>query len=147
MATADVDFELDLPASEAWDLIADFGAPARIAPDFVRECKLEGIEGIERIVTFQSGTTARERLVTRDPARRRLTYFVTGGRFEHHNASMQVMPLGCARSAIRWTADLLPDELGPTVQSMMEEGARAIVAEQQRQREAAGKPPRQNWFT
>jgi hypothetical protein len=144
MATVDVDFELDIPAAAAWDLIADFGSPPRIAPDFVRECE---VTGSERIVTFQSGTTARERLITSDPMRRRLTYSVVGGRFEHHNASMQVMSLGCSRSAIRWTADLLPDELGPVVQSMMEEGARAIISEQQRRREAAGEPAAQSWFS
>jgi hypothetical protein len=144
MATADVNFELDIPASEAWDLIADFGAPERIAPGFVRACELAGDE---RLVTFQSGVIARERLITRDPARRRLTYSVVGGRFEHHNASMQVMPLGRSRSAVRWTADLLPDDLGPAIQSMMEEGARAIVAEQQRQVDASGDPPRQRWFS
>jgi hypothetical protein len=133
-----------MPASDAWELIADFGSPARIAPDLVRQCELDGAE---RVVTFQSGATVRERLITRDPARRRLTYSAIGGRFDHHNASMQVMSLGCSRSAIRWTADLLPEELGPMVQSMMEEGARAIVAEQQRQREAAGDPPSQRWFS
>jgi hypothetical protein len=143
MATADVDFELDLPAPEAWELIADFGSPPRIAPGFVRACT---VEGDERVVTFESGAIARERLITRDPARRRLVYSVVGGGFEHHNASMQVIPLGCSRSAIRWTADMVPEGLGPMFQSMMEEGARAIVAEQDRRAAAQGKTPRPTWF-
>ena len=144
MATADVDFELDLPASQAWELIADFGSPPRIAPGFVRGCV---VEGDERIVTFESDMVVRERLITSDPERRRLSYCVVGEPFQHHNASMQVIALGCERSVIRWTADMAPQELQPLVQSMMEEGARAIVAEQHRRAAAEGKAPKRSWFT
>jgi carbon monoxide dehydrogenase subunit G len=96
----------------------------------VRSCE---VEGNERVVTFQSGATARERLVTVEAETCRICYSVVGGRFEHHNASMQVRPSGSGKSVVRWTTDLLPNHLAPMVQAMMEEGARAIVAEQQRQ--------------
>jgi hypothetical protein len=143
MASAEVEFELDLPATEAWELIGDFGSPSRIAPGFVRECV---VEGDERLVTFESGAIVRERLITRDPARRRLVYSVVGGRFEHHNAVMKVLALGCSRAAVQWTADMAPDELGSMVQSMMQEGAQAIVAEQKRRAEAQGRVARPSWF-
>lgn len=143
MATADVGFELDLPASAAWELIADFGSPARIAPGFVRECV---VDGDERIVTFESGATVREKLITSDAARRRLVYSVIGGSFDHHNAAMEVLALGCSRSAIRWIADMAPEDIQPLIQAMMEEGARAIVAEQKRRAIAAGAMPQKRWF-
>ena len=60
---------------------------------------------------------------------------------------MQVIALGCERSAIRWAADMAPQELQPLVQSMMEEGARATVAEQHRRAASEGKAPERSWFT
>jgi len=53
----------------------------------------------------------------------------------HHQASVEVVDTrsGSADgpeprvSTIRWTADLLPDDLAPTVRAMMEQGATAIA--------------------
>jgi len=49
-----------------------------------------------------------------------------GGRLIHHNASAQVFAEGPSRSRLVWIADLLPDELAPTIAGMIDEGTAAM---------------------
>jgi carbon monoxide dehydrogenase subunit G len=112
--------EIDAPAEDVWDAVADFGAVhRRFAPGFVVDTKLEPSA---RIVTFANGLVAREHFVSRDDDARRLVYSVRTERFDHHNGAFQVADLGGGRCRLTWTADLLPDAMAPTVAGMMEQG-------------------------
>jgi hypothetical protein len=51
------------------------------------------ISGEIRTVTFANGLVVRERIVDVDEARQRICYTVLDGVFEHHSASMQIVPM------------------------------------------------------
>ena len=85
------------------------------------------LEGDVRTVTFANGAVARERIVTLDDVRRRLSYGVVEGRFGHHNASMQVTEVAPERCLFIWTIDFLPDEAAGIVAPLVELGASALA--------------------
>ena len=118
MATLSKQIAIDSGAANVWSAIRDFSqVHTRVAPGFLT--KLEMDKG-DRILTFFNGLEARERLVTVDDEQCRLVYSVVEGRPTHYNASVQVFPEGDGRSRVIWTIDVLPNELGPTIGSMME---------------------------
>jgi len=61
-----------------------------------------------------------------DDDARRLAYSVVEGRPTHHHASFEVFPDGDGRSRIVWIADLLPHELVPAIDDMMQHGCAAM---------------------
>ena len=133
MASIYKEIPLDLSAAEVWAAVRDFGAVhQRVAPGFVTDCKLEGDS---RIVTFANGNVAQERLVTLDEARMRLVYAVVSPRLTQHSASIQVFADGDNRSRVVWIADVLPNEIGPYIDSQMDLGATAM--QKQFRRDAA----------
>jgi len=81
------------------------------------------MEGDARVVTFGNGLVARELIVEVDDDGRRLVWAVVGGRFKHHNASLQVFADGNGRSRVVWIADLLPNELAGYVGGLIDQGA------------------------
>lgn len=124
MASIYKDISLDAPAGEVWAAVRDYGAVnQRVAPGFVTDCKLDGDS---RIVTFANGNVAQERLVTIDEARMRLVYAVVSPRVKQHSASIQVFAEGDNRSRMVWIADVLPNEIGPYIDSQMDLGALAV---------------------
>lgn len=125
MATIRKEFEVPAPADTVWAALRDFANLHRLAAGFVTDSRVdEG--GAVRIVTFANGMQARERLVTRDDAARRLVYTVEGGRPTHYNGTVQVTEAGPGRSRFVWTVDLLPDALAPAIAQMMEQGCQAM---------------------
>jgi hypothetical protein len=76
----------------------------------------------DRVVTFFNGLVARERLVTMDDEACRLVYAVVEGRASHYSAAVQVFPEGDG-SRVVWTIDLLPNELAPAIEAMMDQAA------------------------
>ena len=78
------------------------------------------------LVTFADGTIVRERIITVDDRARRVAYAAVEWRATHHNASMQVFPVDDAHSRLVWIADLLPNDLAPLVDGMMEQGGATI---------------------
>jgi hypothetical protein len=124
MASIHNEIFLDVPASDVWAALADFGAlPTRLVPGFVTNTKLDGDA---RIVTFANGTIARERLVTCDHDRQRLVYAIISERISQHSASAQVFADGDARCRFVWTADVLPNEIAPYMSSQMDLGLAAM---------------------
>lgn len=112
---------------QVWDALRDYGAVhERVVPGFVVASELEGPD---RVLTFSSGSVARERLVSLDDERRRLVYSVVESQlgFTHHQASVEVTaaPSG-AGSRIVWSSDFLPEEPGDVVGFLMDEGAAAM---------------------
>ncbi len=111
--------------AQVWDALSDFfEVHTRLVPGFVTACERDG--ATVRKVVFFNGMSAREQLVTRDDAARRLVYTVVGGRASHHNASAQVFAHE-AGSRLVWITDLLPDELAAPIGAMMEQGAAAMA--------------------
>jgi hypothetical protein len=118
------DIPIDAPAVEVWDAVADFGAlHTRLVPGFVVDTKLEGEA---RIVTFASGTVARELLVDCDHARQRLAYAIVSERVKHYNGSVEIIPDGEVRCRVKWIVDVLPHEIAPYISSQMDLGAAAM---------------------
>lgn len=114
------------PAS-AWEAVRDFAnVHERVAVGFVTAARLEGDE---RIVTFVTGAEARERLVDVDEDRRRLVYSVVESPLglSHHQASVEVLEGSDGGSRLVWISDVLPDQLAPTIDGMMTQGAAAIA--------------------
>jgi len=115
--------------NSAWDALCDYGAVhERVAPGFVTDTTLDGND---RIVTFFNGTQARERLVSIDHERRRLVYTVIDSplTLSHHQASVEVIDMNGTEGGSRfvWTTDVLPEEVAPVINDLMERGA-AVIA-------------------
>ena len=107
----------------------------RLVPGVVSDCRLEGDA---RIVTFANGLVIRELIVDIDDKQRRLAWAAVGGQFTHHNASLQVFEDGADQSRLVWIADLLPNELTPTITALTEQG---IAVMQQTLERSAGLGP------
>lgn len=126
MASIYREVEIDASADEVWDAIRDFGSiHIRVVPGFVTATRMEGDA---RIVTFRNGTTAKELLVDCDDAKRRLVYAAVGERIVHHNASVQVIDAGEGRSRLIWYADILPNQIAPSIAAQMDAAATAMQA-------------------
>ena len=124
MASIHKDIALNAPAHEVWDAVRDFGAlHTRLVPGFVLDTRLEGDA---RIVSFASGTVARELLVDCDEARRRLVYAVVSERVRQHSAAVQVIADGETRCRLLWTVDVLPHEIAPYMNGQMDLAASAM---------------------
>ena len=107
----------------AWSALRDVGAlHTRLVPGFVTDTRLE--KGA-RVVTFGNGMVARELIVDVNDESRRVAWSVVGGAMTHHNASAQVVPEGSTCRFV-WIADLLPNELAPTIAGMMDQGMAVI---------------------
>jgi hypothetical protein len=124
-----MDIPIGADAATAWDAVRDFAAVhERVAAGFVTASRLDGGD---RIVTFDTGAEARERLIDLDDERRRLVYSVVESSldFVHHQASVEVVTASGRGSGshLVWTADLLPGTLRPVIEAMMARGASAIA--------------------
>jgi uncharacterized protein YndB with AHSA1/START domain len=134
MATIRIETTIDAPPADVWDALRDFGAlHTRLAPGFAVDTKLEGDD---RLVTFFTGTTLRERLISRDDDARRLAWTIVDGPYEHHNGAAQVLEEDGATRFV-WTSDLLPDAAAEATRAMMQQGAEAIRRSLESARSAA----------
>ena len=124
MASVRKEVSIGVPAEQLWAAVRDVGAlHTRLVAGFVTDCRLEGDA---RVVTFANGVVARELIVDVNDKDRRLVWAAVGGRVTHHNASVQVFAEGAGRSRLVWIADLLPNELAPAIEAMLEQGTIAM---------------------
>jgi len=125
MASIHKDIPIDAHPDDVWDAVRDFGAlHTRLVPGFVTDTKLDGDA---RIVTFASGTVARELLVGCDDGRKRLAYAIAANeRVKHYAGTVLVLADGAARSRVIWTVDLLPNEIAPFISAQMDLGVAAM---------------------
>jgi hypothetical protein len=126
MASIQIQFEVDVAADRVWQVIGDWAnGPVAMARGHVVSSQADGDV---RVVNFATGTIARERLVARDEAARRIVYSLMGDsvRPDHDNAVMQVLPDGAGRCRFVWTRDVLPDELAEPLRVAMEQAAPII---------------------
>jgi carbon monoxide dehydrogenase subunit G len=131
MASIRKEILVDNRPERVWDALRDVGAlPTRVVPGFVTDTRLE--EGA-RIVTFGNGMVVRELIVDVDDEARRVVWSAVGGRFTHHNASVQVFDDGNGRSRLVWIADLLPNEIVGDIRAMIEQAASVMKPALERQ--------------
>src|SRR5262245_9990532 len=120
MASIRKEIQVEASAEQVWAVIGDFPqGPVRMAPGFVTASQFEGDV---RTVSFANGVVAKERLVDRDEAARRLVWTIFDGPMTHHNGSMQVLADGSGRCRVVWRADLLPNDLAGRIDAMMSAG-------------------------
>jgi carbon monoxide dehydrogenase subunit G len=129
MATIHREVHIQADPEKVWSALRDVGAlHTRLCPGFVIDTKMEGDA---RIVTFGNGRTARELIVSVDDERRRVAWAIAGGAFVHYNGAAQVIPLAEGGCRFTWTSDLLPNEVAPTVEAMIEDGIATIKRTQE----------------
>lgn len=121
MASIHKEILVDARPEKVWAALRDVGAlHERVVPGFVVDTRLE--EGA-RVVTFGNGMVVRELIVDVDDDARRVVWAAVGGRFTHHNASVQVFADGNGGSRLVWIADLLPDALAGEIRAMIDQAA------------------------
>ncbi|MGA3004608.1 MAG: SRPBCC family protein [Acetobacteraceae bacterium] len=124
MATVTKEFLLAASPDAVWDAVRDFHAVhIRVAPGFLTSATADGDD---RILTFFNGVVARERLIGRDVATRRIAYTIVEGRYTYHHASFQVFAHESG-SRVVWITDLLPDTLAEISDMMNEQGSAAMI--------------------
>jgi len=134
MASIRKEIRIDARPETAWAALRDVGAlHTRLVPGFVVDTRLEECA---RIVTFGNGLVVRELIVDVDDAARRVVWSAVGGSMSHHNASAQVFPDGANGCRFVWIADLLPNEVAPAIEAMMEQGIAVIKKTLERERAA-----------
>jgi len=125
MASITKDFPVAVDADTAWAALRDVGRPHLLFRGVLTDARLDGDE---RVVTFANGMVVRELIVEVDDAARRLAYSVVDGPFTHHHATFTVRAEADGTSRIEWVADLLPDDVAPMVDDLMDQGAAAAAA-------------------
>ena len=78
------------PADLAWAALRRVGMAHQLFSPVLVDST---IEGDIRTVTFANGQVVRERIIDVDEQRRRIAYSVLGDMFDHHSASMQILPI------------------------------------------------------
>jgi hypothetical protein len=119
-----VETEINVPAQQVWEAVADVGAVhRRLLPGRVLDAR---IEEDTRILTMLDGSQVRELIISIDHFGRRMAYAVTEGQrlpLTYHHAAFQVIDEG-DRSRLVWTTDLLPHTMAGAVRARVE---RSIV--------------------
>jgi hypothetical protein len=120
MATIRKEIEIQVPAARVWDAVRDIGAlHTRLVPGFVTDTRLE--PGA-RIVTFGNGLVVREVIVDIDDELQRLAWAIAEPPLQHYNASAQIFSNGPHNCRFVWIADVLPNEMAPSVAAMIDQG-------------------------
>ena len=117
MATIIRDVEIGAGAEFVWAAVRDVGnVRTRLFPGFVTDVTME--PGI-RHVRFATGWVIHELIVSIDDDMRRIAYASVQGRAQHHNSSMQVIPITEDRCRIVWTTDVLPDSVASSISDIL----------------------------
>ena len=126
MATVRKAVTIARSADEVWDAVSDAGElHTRVAPQVVANTTLEA-GGEVRIVTFGNGVVLKEMIISNDPSARRLAWSAQSDQWQHHNASLQIFPLGDARCEAVWMADVLPHAAGEIMEQFLTMGLDAM---------------------
>jgi len=126
MATVYRDISVEAAAQDVWAALRD---PANVDRVFAGVLTGARMENDVRWVTFADGTVIEERVIDVDDAHMRLAYTVSGERFEHHHATLQVMPDSAnspQRCRVVWISDFKPDERIQMVEPLTDAGCAAL---------------------
>lgn len=124
MATIRHEQRIAVPAEKAWGLLRQAELADRLFSPVLVSCTMQDDV---RIVTFANGLVASEQIITIDDADQRLAYYVMGEMFEHHSASMQIVPVDDGNCRFIWISDFLPEDLAETVQPLVTQGSNALA--------------------
>jgi hypothetical protein len=117
MATIFRDIEIGASAEFVWAAVRDVGnVHVRLFPGFVTDVTME--PGV-RHVRFATGWVIHELIVSVDEELRRIAYASVQGRAQHHNASMQVVPISGDRCRVLWITDVLPDSVAGSISDIL----------------------------
>jgi hypothetical protein len=117
MATIFRDIEIGASAESVWSAVRDVGnVHVRLFPGFVTDVTME--PGI-RHVRFATGWVIHELIVAIDDELHRIAYASVQGRAQHHNSSMQVIPVAENRCRILWITDVLPDSVADSISDIL----------------------------
>ena len=117
------EIELEAEPARAWATLRD---SRNLAYVFSGVLVKVALDGDVRMVTFANGNVVRERIVAIDDDRMRIAYAAEGEHFEHHHASMQIVPDGRGRCRFVWVSDFLPDALHTAVEPLVDAGCAAL---------------------
>lgn len=122
MATLYRETDLNAPADEVWNALADVGALNTLIT-FLGDVT---VEGEERVCSL-GDDKLRELIVTVDDEHRRVAYSVQESpfNFAHHHSSMQVIPNGETTKFVWWT-DVKPDETAPVLAQAIDQSVDSI---------------------
>ncbi len=102
---------------------ATWATPHQIFGPVLTDCRFDGDD--TRVVTFANGMVVHERIVDVDDDARRLAYTVLDGPFTHHHATFVVAAEPDGTSVLSWVSDVLPHDVAPMVEDLMDQGALA----------------------
>jgi Polyketide cyclase / dehydrase and lipid transport len=124
MASIIREVNINVGADAAWAAIRDVGAVhEKLAPGIVTHATVNA--GMRHVV-FANGLELDEWIIGIDEAARRMSYTVQN-RAKHHQASMQVLPLGDRQCRFVWITDVLPDDAASRFASVMDQALPVIV--------------------
>ncbi|WP_296650071.1 SRPBCC family protein [Paraburkholderia sp.] len=118
------ELELETDAAHAWRALRDPGNAAHAFAGVLTNCTFDGDT---RTVTFANGAVIQERIVTIDETRMRIAYAVLSDQFEHHHASMQIVPDGPGHCRFLWQSDFLPEARREMVEPLVDAGCAAFA--------------------
>lgn len=124
MATIRYEQPIAVPAETAWEALRQADHADRLFAPVLVGCTMQGDT---RTVTFANGLVVGEQIVTIDDAERRLAYHVLGEMFDHHSASMQILPIDDGNCRFIWIIDFLPEDRAETVQPLVTQGSGALA--------------------
>ena len=124
MASIIIAVSVQASAETVWNALSNVGEAHRVFTGVLSDCRLEADD--MRIATFTNGLVARERIISIDAAHGRIAYTVLSGGFEHHGASMQVVPGDNGTCRFVWTRDVLPNAAAERIRPLMDTGVAAL---------------------
>jgi hypothetical protein len=105
-----------------WKVVSDSAA----LPDWFGPVATSVATPGGRVVTLVDGPEVAEDIVTNDDELRRFQYAIKSGLpVEHHLGTFDVIEDG-AGSLVVYSADVLPDEMGPMFSAVMGEGIKGL---------------------
>jgi len=130
MASIRREVHIQASPEKVWEALRDVSAlHTRLCPGFVVDTKMEARDA--RLVTFADGRQARELIVSVDDATRRVCWAIVDEPFIHYNGAAQVTPHDDGTCRFTWLSDLLPNELAPVVEAMIDAGIADIKRTQE----------------
>lgn len=125
MATIWWEQPIAAPAASAWAALRCVDKAHQL---FTPVLIAGSMTGDLRELTFADGLVVQERIISIEEERRRVAYSVVGDMFEHHSASMQILPAEDGNCRFVWISDFLPDSLIEVVRPLVEQGSAALAA-------------------
>jgi carbon monoxide dehydrogenase subunit G len=115
--------EIDAPADAAWAVVTRADVLASWFPG-LKACVMK--EPTVRTVTTGMGISLDEQILTNDPLQRRFQYRITGGFFQEHLATIDVLPLGDERCLVSYASDADPATMAIVLGGVMAEALRNL---------------------